>query len=284
VRPRLPDYTGFESFRDSDISPYYRSELRRLPPEETWTAINARLLGLLRGIHTRTLRGPVEIDPAQLDRWHAYLFGQDFMGAGRTRRGNVTYPVMIVDGGKATERLRQGPAPELVRGELGRSCQEFATHLESALTGGGYIEMAAGALAAAELYSAVLRIHPYEDGNGRLAFVVLQAALRSQGMHAITFDDLARHDRLLGHALRDEPERDVNPIAGLVVEREASARVAQGAGPQGAYAVLPDGVRELDDDEALAALAHNAMLLALHPDHARRLMEEHGQDAAGRPV
>lgn len=55
-------------------------------------------------------------------------------------------------------------------------------------------------------------------------------------------------------------------------------------GPEGAYAVLPDGLRELGDDEALAALAHNAMLLALHPDHARRLMDEHGQDAAGRPV
>jgi hypothetical protein len=47
--------------------------------------------------------------------------------------------------------------------------------------------------------------------------------------------------------------------------------------------VLPDGLRPLDD-EALAALAHNAMLLALHPRHAQRLMEEHGQDAAGRPI
>jgi hypothetical protein len=54
-------------------------------------------------------------------------------------------------------------------------------------------------------------------------------------------------------------------------------------GPEGAYAVLPDGLHELDD-VALAALAHNAMLLALHPDHARRLMEEHGQNAAGQPI
>lgn len=230
MRLWLPDYTGFESFRDSDISPYYRSELRRLTPEETWTAINARLLGLLRGIHSRTLGGPVQIDPAQLDRWHGYLFGQDFMGAGRTRRGNVTYPVLVVDDGKSVERLRQGPSPELVRGELGRSCKTFATHLDRALAGGGDIGMAAGAHAAAELYAAVLRIHPYEDGNGRLSFVVLQAALRSQGMHAITFDDLARHDRLLGPALLDGPACDVNPIAGLVMEREVAARVAQGVG------------------------------------------------------
>lgn len=47
--------------------------------------------------------------------------------------------------------------------------------------------------------------------------------------------------------------------------------------------VLLDGLHEADD-EAFAALAHNAMLLALHPDHAQRLMDEHGHDAVGRPV
>jgi fido (protein-threonine AMPylation protein) len=229
VRSRLPDYTGFESFRDSDISPYYRSELRRLPPEETWTAINARLLGLLRGIHTRSLRGPVEIDPAQLDRWHAYLFGQDFTGAGRTRRGNVTYPVAVADCGKVVEHLQQGTPPERVRGELDVACRAFATHLDAVATGGGgEVDLAAGTMAAATLYAAVLRIHPYADGNGRLAFVVLQAALLSQGMYAIAFDDLARHDHLLGYALRDGLGCDVNPIAALIAEREAAARVARG--------------------------------------------------------
>ncbi len=67
MRSAFPAYTGFETFRDSDISPYYRSELRRLSPDETWAAINARLLGLLRGIHARTLRGPVAIDSALRD-------------------------------------------------------------------------------------------------------------------------------------------------------------------------------------------------------------------------
>lgn len=228
MRIWLPDYTGFESFRDSDISPYYRSELRRLTPEETWTAINARLLGLLRGVHMRTLRGPIDVDPAQMDRWHAYLFGQDFTGAGRTRRGNVTYPVAVADHGKVVERLQQGTPPERVRGELDIACRAFAGHLDSVVAGGGEVDLEAGTVAAAELYAAVLRIHPYVDGNGRLAFVVLQAALLSQGMYAIAFDDLVRHDLLLGYALRNGPGRDVNPIAALIGEREAAARVVRG--------------------------------------------------------
>lgn len=276
MRRTFPAYTGFETFRDSDISPYYRSELRRLSPDETWAAINARLLGLLRGIHARTLSGPVAIDPAQLDRWHRYLFGQDFHGAGRIRRGNVAYPVLTDRDGP--ERLQRGTAPARVRGELDVACQAFEKHLRLVASGGGELDLAAGALAAAELYADILRIHPYDDGNGRLAFVALQAALLSQGMHAITFDDLRSHDEALGHALRDDADRDAAPLARLVVERETAARAIERA-----QIVLPDGLHEPDDD-AFAALAHNAMLLALHPDHAQRLMDEHGQDAAGRPA
>jgi hypothetical protein len=61
------------------------------------------------------------------------------------------------------------------------------------------------------------------DGNGRVAFVALQTALLSQGMHAIVFDDLRRHDEALGHALRDDDKRDARPLARLVVERATAA-------------------------------------------------------------
>jgi hypothetical protein len=69
------------------------------------------------------------------------------------------------------------------------------------------------------------------------------------------------------------------------VRRARSPRIIRACdlpGPPGQI-VLPDGPHE-PDEEAFAALAHNALLLALHPNDARRLMDEHGQDAAGRPT
>lgn len=216
----LPSYTGVETYRDIDISPYYRSELRRLSPEETWAAINARLLGLLRGLHAQALIRPIAIDPGQLDRWHGYLFGQDFHGAGRARRGNVAYPVQAEDGGP--ERLQRGTDPDRVRQELGVVCRAFQAHLRDVAAAGAELDATAGARAAAELYAGILRVHPYDDGNGRLAFVALQAALLSQGMHAIVFDDLRGHDLALGPALR-HADRDLAPLARLVAAREADA-------------------------------------------------------------
>jgi fido (protein-threonine AMPylation protein) len=217
--PRVPTYTGFESFRDSDTAPYYRSERRRLSSEETWTFINQRLHGLMRGVNDLARTGPVAITPDQLHRWHRYMFGEDFWSGGRVRRGDIEYLARIVEKGAVRERRQRGSAPDRIRGDLEAACRAFQAHINSVLVGGGEVEMKAGALAATELYAGILRIHPYEDGNGRAAFVALQAALRSQGMYAVSFDDITRHDEALGPALRSDIDPNPGPFAELVIER-----------------------------------------------------------------
>lgn len=218
-----PAYTGFEAFRDSESGPYLRSELRRLSPEETGSAINSRLHGLLRGMVQRTQRGPIRITPRDLERWHAYLFGKDFVSAGQIRRGDVEYPVRVVARGEVRERRQRGSAPDRIRSDLEVTCRGFHHHIETVLERGSLVATMEGALAATKLYAGILRIHPYEDGNGRTAFVALQAALLSQGMYVITFDDLERHDGALGWALRDDARADPNPFARLLVERTMPA-------------------------------------------------------------
>lgn len=216
---RVPTYTGFESFRDSIDAPYYRSERRRLSPEETWTFINQRLHGLMRGVNDMARTRPVAITPGQLHRWHRYMFGEDFGSGGQVRQGDIEYPVRTVEKGTVRERRQRGSAPDRVRGDLDAACRAFQAHIDSVLAGGGEVEMKTGALAATELYASILRIHPYEDGNGRAAFVALQAALRSQGMYAVSFDDITRHDEALGSALRSDIDPDAGPFAELVIER-----------------------------------------------------------------
>lgn len=218
-----PAYTGFETFRDSESGPYLRSELRRLSPEETWSAINSRLHGLLRGMVERTRRGPIRITPCDLDRWHAYMFGKDFVSAGQIRRGDVEYPVRVMARGEVRERRQRGSAPDRISSGLDVTCRAFRDHVETVLERGGRIHTMSGALAATKLYAGILQIHPYEDGNGRTAFVALQAALLSQGMYVITFDDLEQHDGALGWALRDDARADPNPFATLLVERTMPA-------------------------------------------------------------
>lgn len=214
-----PAYTGFETFRDSESGPYLRSELRRLSPEETWSAIDSRLHGLLRGMVQRTRWGPIRITPGDLDRWHGYMFGKDFVSGGQIRRGDVEYPVRVVAGKEVRERRQRGSAPDRIRSDLEVTCRAFREHVDTVLERGGRVDAMQGALAATKLYVGILQIHPYEDGNGRTAFAALQAALVSQGMYGVFFDDLERHDDALGWALRGDVRADLSPLAKLVIER-----------------------------------------------------------------
>lgn len=123
----------------------------------------------------------------------------------------------------ASQSAISGSPPERIEPEPLEACDAFRRHVDVAQTSGGSVRVAPGALAASELYARVLRIHPYEDGNGRVAFVALQAALRSQGLYVITFDDIERHDERLGHALRNDVAADYEPFARLIVERTRAA-------------------------------------------------------------
>lgn len=229
-----PVYTGFETFEDSDSAPYYRSERRRVSADDTWAFVNQRLHGLMQGVYSQARRGPVPIGPDQLHRWHRYLFGEDFMSGGEIRRVDIEYPVSIRDAGELGVRRQRGAPPDRIKDDLEAACRAFREHIDAVLAQGGEVELMTAAVAAADLYAGILRIHPYEDGNGRVAFVALQAALLSQGIYAVWFDDVERHDEALGWALRTDIDPDSRPFARLIVERARAAMPDAGKGILGA--------------------------------------------------
>jgi hypothetical protein len=89
-------------------------------------------------------------------------------------------------------------------------CEEFNAErklLVEALQDPGSI--GEGTNAPARLYVKLLRAHPWVDGNLRISFVALQAALLSLGLPSLEFSDLEQHDDLIGWAFRgrNEPYR-----------------------------------------------------------------------------
>ncbi|MFI4977279.1 MAG: Fic family protein [Solirubrobacterales bacterium] len=75
--------------------------------------------------------------------------------------------------------------------------------------------------AAAALYAGILRVHPFVDGNHRVGFVVLSAALWSFGLPNVRFigaEEMIAHDDALVPALVSA-SADVEPFAQLLATR-----------------------------------------------------------------
>lgn len=89
-------------------------------------------------------------------------------------------------------------------------CDEFnGTHSVLVKARQDRISTDVEAYAAARLYVKLLRAHPWIDGNLRVSFIALQAALFSLGLPSFEFSDLEQHDDLIGWAFRgrNEPYR-----------------------------------------------------------------------------
>jgi hypothetical protein len=52
----------------------------------------------------------------------------------------------------------------------------------------------------------LLRVHPWIDGNLRVSYVALQAALISLDLPPVVFSNLEQHDDLIGRAFRGQNE------------------------------------------------------------------------------
>ena len=72
-------------------------------------------------------------------------------------------------------------------------------------------------LALAKLYTGVLRVHPFVDGNHRTSYAMLARALWWLEMPLIAFltsEEMCEHDRAAAPALL--PGRDAHPLADLL--------------------------------------------------------------------
>jgi fido (protein-threonine AMPylation protein) len=207
----------FRGFRDHEESPFFCAPGHT--PEETWQVSVDCFADILETLEALAAAGPIEMSPALLCSWHREIFGELFPEhAGRLRGFRDGQPQHVYFG--VHNRGYRGVTPRELPRRLQKICTEFNTAAAS-IREAAPNDTYSAVHAATRLYAKVLRAHPFVDGNLRGATVALNAGLVTLGLDIIGFNDLARHDELLGIAFvgRNDPYRPLaEHIAKLLAE------------------------------------------------------------------
>jgi hypothetical protein len=202
-------------YRDREESRFYQA--RGLSPEGTWQALGDELARVLNDAQRAFWRTRVRMDAERVRWWHGAIFAHHFPhDGGRFRRDRAFFGVMTPNDGM---RQLEGAVPEAIRGELQAVCASFNRHADAlgAPDATGIIDRTR---AVAALYAGILRVHPFADGNHRVSFVALSAALWSFGLPNVEFEDDAEtiaHDDALMPALESK-NGSVEPFAQLLAD------------------------------------------------------------------
>lgn len=210
---------GFGDLRDEPDAPFYLSREREFAtPEKTAAEILRRFSGVVFNVIDAADRAPITLELEDVIGWHRAVFTSTFPHqAGQLRSGPTFFGVQWIEDGKHRHRMAQGAEPRFQRDEirsaLGAYNQEVRTGRSRSLR--------AALTHAVALYTSLLRIHPFEDGNLRAAFPALQAALVSLGSFPVFFPHaVEEHDDAIGWALRPDGEhRSIEPFVDLLQAR-----------------------------------------------------------------
>jgi len=208
--PRHPRY------RDREDSRFYQA--RGLSPEETWQTLGDELARVLDDAQQAFWQTPLRMDPERVRWWHGAIFARQFPhDGGRFRQESAFFGVVLTGGGM---RQLEGVAPYSIRRDLATVCAAFNRRVEGlgAVEARGILDCAR---AAADLYAGILRVHPFVDGNHRVSYVALSAALWSFGLPNVRFigaEEMIAHDDALVPALVSA-SGDVEPFAQLLAMR-----------------------------------------------------------------
>jgi fido (protein-threonine AMPylation protein) len=213
--------SGFEGFRDSPQAPFYRAGARS--PEDTWNEAARRLEKMIESATAAARHKPIEMTVERVCSWHRGIFLSTFpREAGHIRSDHepAEFAISIETGGKTVTTPMYGVLPHgAILMHLRGACQTFNTKRAALARRTGTLTAAEGATPPAELYAAILEIHPFVDGNLRAAFVALQVGLASLGLPTVRFGHaIDRHDECLGWAMRGDADRTIAPLAELIVE------------------------------------------------------------------
>ncbi|HEV7937705.1 MAG TPA: Fic family protein [Solirubrobacteraceae bacterium] len=202
-------------YRDREESRFYQAG--DLSPEQTWQALGDELARVLNDAQRAFWRAPLQMDPERVRWWHGAIFARHFPhDGGRLRRDRAFFGVMTPNGGM---RQLEGAAPKAILGELQVVCSSFNRHAD-ALGHPNTTGVLDRTRVVAALYAGILRVHPFVDGNHRVSFVALSAALWSFGLPNVDFEDDAEtipHDDALVPALESK-DGSVEPFAQLLVD------------------------------------------------------------------
>jgi fido (protein-threonine AMPylation protein) len=211
----------FVEFQDNPESPFYCAE--GISAVETWDSSVDAMTEVLLELPDLLLRDNFELTPDLLLSWHREIFGALFPDdAGRFRwRKDGDWEEVFFGGDVGTARSRRtkeyrGVHPRKLLERVEEICTEFNEARDALVSAEpGSVAIDDAAYAVARLYCKILRVHPWVDGNLRIAFVALHAALLSLGLPRVTFRDLQEHDKLIGIAFRGDNE-PYRPLAGYI--------------------------------------------------------------------
>lgn len=220
-----PPFLG--PFRDRPESAFYASG--RLTPQETFNAAEENIRAGLIGVRNRFPGRRLRMDHERLTRYHRSIFGKlftEFEGAGRYRQGHepTQFAVPVRRPSKWTAEAVRGSPYDRIRSELNEVFAAWDARIDQAQ--GRRIPPREALLAVAELYTGILRIHPFVDGNHRASFMTYAAAMWSFDIPLVRFRDageMRAHDRAVAPALLPD-QRDSRPFAGLLLKRSEAAR------------------------------------------------------------
>jgi hypothetical protein len=201
-------------YRDGEDSRFFQA--RGISPEETWQALGDELGRVLDDAQRAFWCKSLRMDPERVRLWHGAIFARRFPhDGGRFRRELAFFGVVLPGGGM---RQLEGVAPGAIHRDLGTICAAFNRCVENF----GPVESILNyTRAAAALYAGILRVHPFVDGNHRVGFVALSAALWSFGLPNVRFigaEEMIAHDDALVPALVSAAG-DVEPFAQLLATR-----------------------------------------------------------------
>jgi prophage maintenance system killer protein len=202
-------------YRDREESRFYQAS--GLSPEQTWQALGDELARVLNDAQRAFWRAALRMDPERVRWWHGAIFARHFPhDGGRFRRDRAFFGAMMPNGGM---RQLEGAAPEAIRGELQAVCSAFNRYA-NALGDPDTTGVLDRTRAVAALYAGILRVHPFVDGNHRVSFVALSAALWSFGLPNVEFEEDAEaitHDDALVPALESK-NGSIEPFAQLLAD------------------------------------------------------------------
>jgi fido (protein-threonine AMPylation protein) len=215
--------TTFSKTRDRDGSAYFCAD--NLTPEETSRRLVEEIMRVAAIIGTeaadeRSLRA----NDLELIHRGVFepVFGEKTLDFRELDHPGVTYPVWVMGArGEPQMRVQSGSAPKQIRRAIGRAFSRLERDVADLTLRGqrsDEIPLRDAVLPAVRIYAQIVAVHPWEDGNGRTAWLVLTHTLIRCGVLAVATDPSRETRVALGRAITKTGRHDLQPLAELLVE------------------------------------------------------------------
>ncbi len=204
------------AYADNPGSHYFRAD--HLTESQTAEAV-ARELCRTLVLVAKDAEADHALAPEDIDALHSAVFGPVFGDLALDRRSlkdHVEYPVWIEDRQSIRTQMAEGSAPKQIDRNIERAFARFEKQL-LALSEREQLTLVDLCLPPAQLYADLIRVHPFMDGNGRTAWLVMNHALVRCGALIVTAAPTIESRVVLGKALAGK-HPDARPLARHLAE------------------------------------------------------------------